>query len=66
MNAPFVETLEQTKHFKVGSKAYEGGVYPWREPIASPYKDRLDKGLPTFEPDGDWPWKEDFFPKPSN
>tara|TARA_Y100001970_G_scaffold28388_1_gene34726 strand:+ start:958 stop:2169 length:1212 start_codon:yes stop_codon:yes gene_type:complete len=66
MNAPFVETLEQTKHFKLGSKAYEGGVYPWREPIASPYKDRLDKGLPVFEVDGDWPWKEDWFPKPSN
>ena len=64
-NAPFVETLEQVKHFKVGSKAYEGGVYPWREPISSPYRDRVEKGLPPFEADGDWPWKEDFFPKPS-
>ena len=65
INAPFVETLEQAKHFKLGPKAYEGGVYPWREAITSPYRDRVDKGLPPFEVDGDWPWKEDFFPKPS-
>ena len=65
MNAPFVETPEQARHFKTGSKAYEGGVYPWREPIASPYRERVDKGLPPYEVDGDWPWTEDFFPKPS-
>ena len=35
-NIPFVETHEQAKHFIQGSKAYEGGVYPWREPITSP------------------------------
>jgi len=64
-NAPFVETLEQTRHFRQGAKAYEGGVYPWREPITSPYRDRVEKGLPSFEVDGDWPWTEDWFPKPS-
>ena len=66
INAPFVETLEQVKHFKVGTKAYEGAVYPWREAISSPYRDRVDQDLPAFEPNGDWPWKEDWFPKPSN
>ena len=65
INAPFVETLEQATHFKKGPKAYEGGIYPWREPIASPYRDRIEEGLPPFEADGDWPWSEDFFPKPS-
>ena len=64
-NMPFVETVEQAKHFLTGPKAYEGGVYPWREPITSPYRDRLEKGLPAYEEDGNWPWKEDWFPKPS-
>ena len=65
INSPFVETLEQAKHFKLGPEAYEGGIYPWREPIASPYRERVEKGLPPYEVDGDWPWKEDFFPKSS-
>jgi hydroxymethylglutaryl-CoA lyase len=64
-NMPFVETLEQARHFKLGPKAYEGGIYPWREPITSPYRDRLEQGLPAYDPvDGEWPWKQDFFPKP--
>ncbi len=64
-NAPFVETIEQARHFKEGTKAYEGGVYPWRAPIESPYLDRVKQGLPTYDVDGDWPWTEDWFPKPS-
>lgn len=64
MNAPFVETLEHAGHFKLGPKAYEGGIYPWQEPISSPYHERVAKGLPPYEVDGDWPWKEEFFPKP--
>ena len=37
-NMPFVETLEQAKHFKLGPESYEGGIYPWREPIRSPQR----------------------------
>jgi len=66
INAPFVETLEQAKHWKVGPSAYEGGVYPWRERISSPYRDRLEKGLPAYEPNGNWPWTEPWFPKPTH
>ena len=63
INAPFVETMEQAKHFKVGPKAYEGGIYPYNEPVTSPYRDRVEEGLPAFEPaDGQWPWKQDWFP----
>jgi len=62
-NAPFVETLQQAKHFKLGPSAYEGGIVPWSEPIASPYLERLEKGLPVYEVNGNWPWKEEFFPK---
>lgn len=34
-NAPFIETFEEAKHFKLGPGVYEGGIYPWREPIRS-------------------------------
>jgi hydroxymethylglutaryl-CoA lyase len=65
INAPFVETLEHATHFKRGPEVYEGCIYPWKAPIESPYRERVEKGLPPFEVDGDWPWEEDFFPKPS-
>ncbi|MBI2202740.1 MAG: citramalate synthase [Candidatus Rokubacteria bacterium] len=63
-NAPFVETVEQAKHFKLGPKVYEGCINPWDVPISSPYRERVEKGLPPYEVNGDWPWTEDFFPKP--
>jgi hydroxymethylglutaryl-CoA lyase len=65
-NMPFVETYEQAKHFLQGSSAYEGGINPWREPITSPFMDRLNKGLPAYTTDpNDWPWNADFWPKSS-
>jgi hypothetical protein len=63
-NAPFVETVEQAKHFKLGKEIYDGCIRPWDKPIASPYLDRALKGEPTYEVDGVWPWEEAFFPKP--
>jgi hydroxymethylglutaryl-CoA lyase len=66
INAPFVETLDQARHFKLGPEVYEGAIYPWREPIASPYRDRVDDDKPPYELNGDWPWTEDFFPKKSS
>ncbi len=36
MDMPFVETLEQARHFRAGPSAYAGAMSPWREPIASP------------------------------
>lgn len=65
MNAPFVETLQQATHFKLGPDVYQGGIYPWREAIESPYRKRVEAGLPAYETDGKWPWSEGFFPKPS-
>jgi len=62
-NAPFVETLEQAKHFMYGPALYEGGITPWTEAIDSPYLGRLDKGQPIYDLNGNWPWQEDFFPK---
>lgn len=61
-NAPFVETIDQARHFKLGPAAYEGGIVPWSEAITSPYLERLEQGLPMYELDGSWPWKQDFFP----
>jgi hydroxymethylglutaryl-CoA lyase len=36
MDMPFVETLEQAQHFRLGPKVYAGAISPWREPITSP------------------------------
>lgn len=63
-NAPFIETVEQAKHFKLGKQLYEDGISPWNEPISSPYLDRALSGQPAYEAEGNWPWDEDFFPKP--
>lgn len=63
-NIPFVETVEQARHFKLGPKLYEGGIVPWNHAIESPYLERARAGLPMYEPQGDWPWNEPFFPKP--
>ena len=65
MNAPFVEMLQQATHFKRGPEVYAVTIYPWKEPSASPYRTRVEQGLPPFEVDGDCPWNEAFFPKPS-
>jgi hydroxymethylglutaryl-CoA lyase len=63
MNMPFVETLEQAKHFKLGPSAYEGGIYPYNEPVTSPYRERVEQGLPAYDDaNGSFPWKEDWFP----
>ena len=63
MNMPFVETLAQARHFKEGAGVYEGGIYPYTEPIASPYRERVENGLPAYDSEnGDFPWKQDWFP----
>ena len=63
MNMPFVETMAQARHFKEGPSVYEGGIYPYSEPIASPYRERVEKGLPAYDTGtGDFPWKQDWFP----
>ncbi len=63
IDMPFVETTEQAKHFKVGPGAYEGGIYPYSEPITSPYRDRVEAGAPAYDDaNGDFPWKQDWFP----
>jgi hydroxymethylglutaryl-CoA lyase len=36
MDLPFIETLDQAQHFRLGPKAYEGALSPWKEPIQSP------------------------------
>ena len=33
-----LETFEEARHFKLGPAVYEGGIYPWREPIRSPQR----------------------------
>ena len=64
INMPFVETMDQALHFKKGSEVYEGGIYPYREGITSPYRDRIDQGLPAFGTGAnEFPWNQDWLPK---
>ena len=64
INMPFVETMDQALHFKKGSEVYEGGIYPYREAITSPYRDRIDQGLPAFGTGAnEFPWNQDWLPK---
>ena len=66
IDMPFVETPEQARHFKKGPEAYEGGLYPYSEPITSPYRDRVDAGGPAYDDaNGDFHWKQDWFPAKS-
>lgn len=64
-NMPFVETEAQARHFRMGPSAYEGGIYPWKEKIASAFRARVEADLPAFEDDGGWPWTESHF-KPAS
>lgn len=62
LNMPFVETPEQAKHFKKGQSVYAGALIPYTEPITSPYRERVERGLPAYdEPGGEFPWKQDWF-----
>ncbi|GAA1228010.1 citramalate synthase [Pseudonocardia alaniniphila] len=38
MDLPFIETLEQAQHFRLGPPSYEGAMSPWKEPITSPFR----------------------------
>jgi hypothetical protein len=38
MDMPFIETLEQARHFIKGAAAYKGAPSPWREAIKSPQR----------------------------
>ena len=63
INAPFVETVEQARHFKEGKAAYEGGLSPYTQPITSPYRERVEQGKPAYDDaGGDFPWKQPWFP----
>jgi hypothetical protein len=58
MNMPFVETLEQARHFIKGSAAYEGAPSPWKDAIRSPQRPETMNGAneapPAAEPGGRW------------
>ncbi len=38
LDMPFVETLEQARHFINGPAVYQGAPSPWKEPIKSPQR----------------------------
>jgi hydroxymethylglutaryl-CoA lyase len=44
VNMPFIETLEQARHFIKGPAAYQGAPSPWKEPIRSPQRPETMNG----------------------
>jgi hydroxymethylglutaryl-CoA lyase len=38
MDMPFIETLDEARHFIKGAGAYKGAPSPWKEPIKSPQR----------------------------
>jgi len=49
MDMPLVETIEQAQHFRLGPRTYAGAPAPWKEPIRSAARDRLDQSISDQE-----------------
>ncbi|MFQ6077012.1 MAG: hypothetical protein ACE5Z5_12940 [Candidatus Bathyarchaeia archaeon] len=50
MDMPFIETLEQARHFRKGPSVYEGCLSPWKEPIKSVQRDYAEWKYRRFKP----------------
>jgi hydroxymethylglutaryl-CoA lyase len=42
MDMPFVETLPQAQHFRLGPEVYRGAISPWKAPITSSQRPAAD------------------------
>lgn len=42
MDMPFIETIEQAQHFRLGPDVYAGAPSPWRKPIWSADRDAIE------------------------
>ena len=47
MDMPFVESIEQAQHFRLGPSVYAGAPSPYREPIRSAARDAVEAGRPV-------------------
>jgi len=47
MDMPFVETIEEAQHFRLGAQTYEGCLSPWKAPVTSPARDAAEAGQPV-------------------
>jgi len=47
MDMPFVETIEQAQHFRLGPSTYDGCPSPYKTPITSPARDAIDRARTT-------------------
>ncbi len=45
MDLPFIETEREAQHFRLGPEAYVGARSPWRAPIESPARARVQETL---------------------
>lgn len=46
MDMPFVETIAEAQHFRLGAQTYEGCLSPWKQPVASPARQAAEAGQP--------------------
>ena len=44
MDMPFVETIEEAQHFRLGAETYAGCLSPWKQAITSPARDAAEAG----------------------
>ncbi|HTW14401.1 MAG TPA: citramalate synthase [Nocardioides sp.] len=47
MDMPFVETVDEAQHFRLGAATYAGCLSPWKQPITSPARDAAEGGRPV-------------------
>ena len=47
MEMPFVESIEEAQHFRLGPSVYADAPSPYRQPITSPARDAVEAGLPV-------------------
>ncbi len=43
MDMPFVETVDQAQHFRLGAETYAGCPSPWKQPITSADRDAVER-----------------------
>lgn len=46
MDMPFVETIDEAQHFRLGAQTHDGCLSPWKQPITSPARDAAEAGEP--------------------
>lgn len=46
MDMPFVETIAEAQHFRLGAQTYQGCLSPWKQSVTSPARTAAEAGQP--------------------